>query len=104
MEPKDHYCVYRNSPLIPVLSQLIPVHIFTPCFLKIRFHIFLLSTPRSSKWSLPLRLSNQNHVCVSHLSLIRATFPAHLILRDVVTLIMFGDVIQFNFTSCFARL
>jgi hypothetical protein len=33
---------------------------YTPQFPDIHFNIILPSTPRSSEWSLPLRLSNQN--------------------------------------------
>jgi hypothetical protein len=34
---------------------------------KIHCNIIFPSTPRSSKWSLPIGVSNQNIVCISHL-------------------------------------
>jgi hypothetical protein len=46
--------------------------------------IILSSKHRSSKWSLSLRLLHQNPVHVSALP-IRATWPAHLILLDLIT-------------------
>jgi hypothetical protein len=39
--------------------------------------------PRSSKWSISFRLSNQNFVSISYLHMC-ATCPAHLILRDLI--------------------
>jgi len=38
-----------------------------PCFRKVHSNIIFLSMPRSSKWPLLFRLSNQNMVCISHL-------------------------------------
>jgi len=35
--------------------------------LKIHSNIIFLSTPRSSKWSLPFKFSDQNFVLISHL-------------------------------------
>jgi hypothetical protein len=35
---------------------------------KIHFNITLASIPRSSKWRLPSRVSNENSVCISHVS------------------------------------
>jgi hypothetical protein len=44
--------------------------------------------PRSSKWSLTYRFSNQNIVYISHL-FHPATWPAHLILLDLITLMIY---------------
>jgi hypothetical protein len=55
---------------------------------------------RSSWWSLSLRLSHQKPVCIPICS-ICATFPACLILLDLIILIIFGEEYEFwNFSSC----
>jgi hypothetical protein len=50
---KSHYDFYKNALFDPTLSQLNPVHIFTPCFLRTHFDTCIL---RSFKWSLTLLL------------------------------------------------
>jgi hypothetical protein len=54
-----------GPPLIPIMCQIYPVHIFPPCFSKIHSNIIFPSTPRSYTWSLPLRFSNKNFAPVS---------------------------------------
>jgi len=44
-----------------------PVHTFSPYFRKIHSSIFP-SMPRSCEWCLPLRFSDYNFICISHLS------------------------------------
>jgi len=63
--PKVHYRVHNIS--IPVQSQMHPVHTFSPYFPNIHSNIIFPSAPRSNAWSLPLRITDKNFVCI-HLS------------------------------------
>lgn len=58
---KCSYC----PPFVPILSQIYPVYT-VPSYLKVHFNI-LPSVPRSSKWTLSFRFSNQIPVCISFL-------------------------------------
>jgi hypothetical protein len=68
---------HKSSPLP---STLLP---------KDLFNTVLPSMLRSSEWSLPVKLSNQNVLRISFPH--QRYMPAHLIVFDLIILIMFGE-------------
>jgi hypothetical protein len=68
MEPKGSLCVHTSTKLVHILSQVNPIHNLPPYPHKMRSNNVLASTPRSSDWSL-LKFSNQNFVCISHITM-----------------------------------
>ena len=81
--PKIQRHVHKCPPSVPIVSQLDPVPTPTSHFLKIRLNIILPSTCGFSKCSLSLRFPHQKPVYTS--TIIRATYPAHLILLEWIT-------------------
>jgi len=82
--PKLHY---KNLPPVPILSQINLVHASQSHFLIIHLNFILPSMLGLSKWSL-----SPPKPCV-HFSCpppIHATCPAHLIILDLITWIIFG--------------
>jgi len=64
---KVHYHVHNSPSSDPILNQMNPVHILTTYLPKLHLNIKVSSMSRSSKWSLPFRLSDPKFVCISHL-------------------------------------
>jgi hypothetical protein len=85
--PDVHYRIHNSPPPVPILSQLNPLHAPSH-ILKIHFNIILPSTPGSPKWSPSLR---SKILCARLFYPIRATFPSHLILLDLITRIISRD-------------
>ena len=83
---KVHYRINKCPPPVPIQSQLDPVHILIPHFLKIYLNIILSSTPGSPKWSLSLTFPHPNPIYFCPLP--HSRYPAHLILLDFITLII----------------
>jgi hypothetical protein len=86
---KIHNRFHKGPPLVPILRQMHPVHHF-PLYFRMIHYIILSCTLSSYKWSLPLRILDQNFVRISHP--MRSTCPANLVLFDLIILIINGEI------------
>jgi len=78
--PQVHYCVHKAMPLVHIVSQMNPVDTLPPYFPKIHPNIVL---------------------CAFLISPMCTACPAHLILLDLITQIMFGEVYKLqSFSFC----
>jgi len=89
-KPKVLYRVHNSPPLVSVLSQISPMQNIPPYFFKIKFNIILPSTPWSPKLALPFVFSTK-FLYAFLISPMRATFPALLILLDLIVVIIYGE-------------
>jgi len=96
--PKVHYRVHNSLPPIPILRQMNLVHSCPHYFSNIISSIVIPSTPKSSEWSLPFGYSDQNFVCIYHLSH-PCYIPSPFNLLDLITLIIFDEAYMLRSSS-----
>lgn len=56
--------MFTSLLFVTVLGKMSSVHALPPRFFMIHFKTVLLFMPISSKWSLPLKFTKQNFVCI----------------------------------------
>jgi hypothetical protein len=91
-----NYCVCKSLSQDSVLSYMSSVHIFTHHFLKIHFVLSLRLHLRFSS-SLSLQNFSARILYVFVVSHIPSTWPIHLSLLDLITLIVFSE--EYNLWS-----
>jgi hypothetical protein len=76
MEPNVQYCVQSSLPLVPIVSQINPFDMTPSCFSKTHFNIFSVVSFLLDLYTFLVPMC--------------ATYPAHLILLNMIILIIFG--------------
>jgi len=91
--PRSLWNRVHNGPILyRLLVHFNKFHNLSHNFFKIQFNILLPSMPRSSKWFLPFSSYSQNFICIFLPYLpMHGACPAHVILLDLITLIIFGE-------------
>jgi hypothetical protein len=88
--PNVHYRFHENRPLVPILSQINPVHTSPSYLYKVHLNISLHLRLGLSSGLFPSGFPTKILYAVLF-SPIRATCPAHFILLDLIILIILGE-------------
>jgi len=89
---KVYYSVNKSPPLVHTLSHTNPLIILPSFFFKFHINVILSSKFPSSNWSFSYRISGPKTLYAFLISPLYITCLAHLIVLDLITLIIFGDL------------
>jgi hypothetical protein len=87
--PKIHYHVHKSTPLVSRLNHIKPVQTIPSWLSNININIIVPPTSRPSKAALSSWLSQWNTTYIPVLPM-HATFPANLIILELIILIVLG--------------
>jgi hypothetical protein len=93
--------VHKSPSLHPILSQMNPIYILTPHFVKIQFIVIFPSTSTSSKWFVPFTFYKQTlvFVCCFHVrSVLYRQDPNNVLWRLDITKLL---IMQLSLCSCY---